>query len=133
MIGVKDDILTSEGVTIATSYLRSHGTELCNTLQPSIPGTAEVIDIHDHLEDSLRHDVMLRLLPAETIRVGPSASVAFFLALLRLHLKVRLVPKVATSGVLTMSGLIGAIGGVVTKVRPPVHSYSIGPIEAEGE
>ena len=97
-----------DSVTMALQFIRLRANELCLWLKT--PG------MQPFLRDRSR-DVIIRMIPLEFLRQGASCSVAILLALLRIYLGCRIKPKVAVTGVVTLSGKILGVGEIVAKVR----------------
>ena len=104
----EQDYAFRDSTEIALDFIRLRATELCTWL--GTPG------MQPALRDQSR-DVTVRMLPTPFLRRQPSCGAAILLSLLKLHLGCRIKDKVATTGIITLTGYVMKIGGVIVKVR----------------
>lgn len=114
-MGLRDEeVYTSDGIRAARALISSRSQELKLWLKCNNTSTPNV----DQLQGNCQ-DIMLRILPMEYRRTGPSGSVGIFLALIQLFFRehIHLRGNVASTGYLNLAGGVEPVADVLLKVR----------------
>lgn len=109
----EEDNQSADGVTIASSFIRVRSHDLRTWL--GVPKNKK--DPSVAILRTQPDDVVLWVFPTAYRTAGSSASIASLLALLKMYFKdLRLKPRIAMTGLLTLCGLIHKVAGVILKV-----------------